>query len=110
MEHGHRRALWGVPVPPCWLAWAPHPSCPLLLPRRSVVSEPEVEVPAACHFLCLVFCITALSLVTRSHARPYPPGKGGTGWEKGTSTLSPCPQPEIRDRALMGVRPTVAPN
>lgn len=70
-------ALWGMPVPPCWLAWAPHPSCPLLLPRCSVVSEPEVRVPAACHFLCLAFLITALSLGTRAHAWPSPPPREG---------------------------------
>lgn len=26
------RALWGVPIPPCWLAWVPHPC---LLPFAS---------------------------------------------------------------------------
>lgn len=70
------------------------------------------QIPAACHFLCLMFLTAALSSSTRSRAWPYPVGKGGTdlgeGREgkpgpRGPSTLSPNSQPEISGRALNGV-------
>lgn len=82
------------------------PSCPLLLPRCSVVSEPKVRVPAAViHFVWRFsspHCHWALN--------PMPglarlPGREVQAGEKGTSTLFPVLSLRSRDRALMGVRP-----
>lgn len=100
----------GCAVPPCWLAWAPHPLLPFCFCPGALWSvSPRSQGPAACHFLCLAFLI-ALSLGTRSHTGLARLQEGVQAGEKGAPPLSsPVLSLRSRDRALLGVRPTAAP-